>query len=141
MHHYEQRLYAVAEIVRNNKSNFCITSGDVGGNVIIDGDNFTIIDWDHIMLAPKERDLWFYMQKPSQIALMDNSLAPLAKLDEMRLAYYAYRQYFFYIHEYFAAFLHCPWARREIVLQLERYFEPDYFVNACLQQAEVYRNK
>lgn len=136
MRHYESRLYAIAEVVRGDKQGFCITSGDVGGNVIIEGDRFTIIDWDHIVVAPKERDLWFYMQKPSQIALINNCLAPLPMLEETRLAYYAYRQYFFYIREYLVAFLECPWARVSIVLQLKRYFESDYFVSLCMQQAE-----
>jgi len=40
--------------------NYVLTHGDAPGNVMVDvhGD-LNVIDWDEIMLAPPERDLWF----------------------------------------------------------------------------------
>jgi thiamine kinase-like enzyme len=55
--HYINRLFRFANKNKNNFSDFHITSGDVGGNVIIQGEKFTIIDWDYLKLAPIERDI------------------------------------------------------------------------------------
>jgi spectinomycin phosphotransferase len=43
-----------------NSQNNCICHGDIhAGNLLIDKNNFFVVDWDTIILAPKEKDLMF----------------------------------------------------------------------------------
>jgi spectinomycin phosphotransferase len=49
----------LSEIEETNKK-ICLCHGDIhAGNILINKDNFYIVDWDTILLAPKEKDLMF----------------------------------------------------------------------------------
>jgi spectinomycin phosphotransferase len=65
-----------------SKKNFCITHGDALGNTVVDkSGELWIVDWDDIMLAPKERDLWsIYGWKKSY--------------DQLYYSYYLYQRFF-----------------------------------------------
>ncbi|MCL2495406.1 MAG: aminoglycoside phosphotransferase family protein [Oscillospiraceae bacterium] len=81
---------------------FAITHGDAGGNVLVFGENYHIIDWDDPRLAPPERDAWFWMHRPWAMrafhgALRENHIE--YTLRPVRLAYYCYYMYFFYLNE------------------------------------------
>jgi len=42
------------------KQNICLCHGDIhAGNILIGNDNIYIVDWDTLILAPKEKDLMF----------------------------------------------------------------------------------
>jgi len=42
------------------KQNICLCHGDIhAGNILISSDNIYIVDWDTLILAPKEKDLMF----------------------------------------------------------------------------------
>lgn len=47
-----------AKCRQKSVKNFVITHGDVLNNLIINENQVCLIDWDDILLAPKERDLW-----------------------------------------------------------------------------------
>lgn len=46
--------------ISNDERTLCLCHGDIhAGNVIIEKNNFYIVDWDTIIMAPKEKDLMF----------------------------------------------------------------------------------
>lgn len=58
-----QRLYesfaALQKKYQGSKTNLVITHGDAPGNVLVKSfDDIYLIDWDEILLAPCERDMW-----------------------------------------------------------------------------------
>ncbi|MDD3242521.1 MAG: aminoglycoside phosphotransferase family protein [Eubacteriales bacterium] len=137
--HCAARLEQTARQCRQQPGDFHITSGDTGGNVILNGEKITIIDWDHIRLAPVERDLWYYMWSQEQNRLIDNTLAACGLPDRLaphRLAYYAYRGHFYHLHEYLASFLLPNGQGEAIVPQLEDYLSPQCWMERVLRAAE-----
>ncbi|MFA6309290.1 MAG: hypothetical protein WC677_06065 [Clostridia bacterium] len=105
--HKANRLTMFADRCRSDKSNYYITHGDAGGNSIINGDNFTIIDWDFPMLSPIERDAWFFMTNNQNIKMINDILLANEiryKLNNDRLAYYCYHSFFYYMYEYLSCY-------------------------------------
>jgi len=104
MRRYADRLKLFARRSEGIDDHFYITHGDAGGNVIVNGDNLVIVDWDYPMLAPVERDAWFSLhneKKLSQINKLLNNSGMDYKLEPNRLAFYAYFSLFYYFHECF----------------------------------------
>ena len=59
---------AVCDRLSGINNNFYLTHGDMPGNLVKDKNNkLHIIDWDDILLAPIERDFWFYMDSEENI--------------------------------------------------------------------------
>ena len=112
-----------------------VTSGDVGGNVLLRDGEMIVVDWDQLMIAPAERDLWFYMQDMRQIDLIDEVLEQEHMPFRMHppiLAYYACSRTFFYLREYLFASMAEDGERTEA--QLQEFF--DTHVRKCVGQAE-----
>ena len=83
-----------------------LTHGDAGGNCIVGPDRFTVIDWDEAMLAPPERDAWFFMHRESQTRAIEEALARGGfpyRLRRERFAFYCYASVFYYLSEYLEA--------------------------------------
>lgn len=82
-----------------------ITHGDAGGNVMVatDGD-LSIIDWDEILLAPPERDVWFFEQVEDFMRgyRVHN---PTYQINLVYRDFCTLNQYFWYIFYYFEIFL------------------------------------
>jgi len=80
-----------------NNSSFVLTHGDVPGNIIRDSitQEFIIVDWDDLMLAPCERDLWFIDQELLKKYYKDY------KRDNIYYGYYLLKRYFQDIWEWF----------------------------------------
>ena len=102
--HRAKRLKLFAERCKDDTTNFFITHGDAGGNLIVNGDNYFIVDWDYALLAPPERDAWVMCCKNWAMdafheALRHNGIQHTLRPE--RLAYYCYNYFFFYL----AAFL------------------------------------
>jgi len=102
-----ERLKLFSQRCQGDTSCFCITHGDAGGNVIIDGDRFTLVDWDDPALAPPERDAWFclhwdWAMDAFHEALRQNGIGYTLRPE--RLAYYCYHSFFWYLTEYLATY-------------------------------------
>jgi len=97
-----QRLKHFAKLCQTQSENtpFFITHGDAGGNLIVDGDKYFIVDWDNPLLAPPERDAWVMCSKDwareaFQTALCDNGIKHTLRTEI--LAYYCYNFFFYYL--------------------------------------------
>jgi|GEM_PF-453852 len=94
------RLLLFSERCKGNLSHRYITHGDAGGNVIVNGDHFHIVDWDEPVIAPPERDAWFCLHWDWAMAafngaLRDNGIDYVLRPE--RLAYYCYNSFFWYL--------------------------------------------
>lgn len=110
---------------KSDKTNFYITHGDAGGNIIKNGNLFYIIDWDDPKIAPPERDAWFCMNKIWTIdawnqAFINNGIN--YKLRNERLAYYAYSMYFLYLTEQIETFFEIGNSGGDMSNRLKDYF-------------------
>lgn len=82
------------ECKQNSRDEFVITHGDAPGNIILNktGEIY-IIDWDDIMIAPPERDIWFLKDKKDFVEdyLRNN---PNFKWNYIFYSYYVYWRMF-----------------------------------------------
>lgn len=62
------------------------THGDAHNNVMVAGSRHTLVDWDSIMLAPKERDLWIFADNHT---LLNAYGTKSSELDKDLVDYYA----------------------------------------------------
>jgi thiamine kinase-like enzyme len=59
IHHYYKALQKLMVLCKQQQFEMVITHGDAGGNVLVKSPtDLYIVDWDEILLAPRERDLW-----------------------------------------------------------------------------------
>lgn len=65
-----ERLKEIKQSIRLKKEDYVICHCDpIHLNLIINGEEVSIIDWDDARLAPKEQDLWFYLNTRAPIFL------------------------------------------------------------------------
>ncbi|MDD4773649.1 MAG: aminoglycoside phosphotransferase family protein [Eubacteriales bacterium] len=105
--------------------NFHITHGDAGGNIIVNGNRFYIIDWDDVKLAPPERDGWFCMHWRWAADAFENAMRQSGidhTLNPDTGAYYCYHNFFMYLNAYLAAFFQLPDKQRELADSVSAYF-------------------
>lgn len=138
-----QQLEKYAAANEGRRDHFVITSGDVGGNVIVQDQKLTIIDWDYLLLAPPERDLWPYMQDKAQIRLVDEVFQESGvgyTVRRERLTYYCYASFFYYLHAYISGI--GLFTRQEtltaIINDLNAFFQPDNWVFRCMAKIGQY---
>ena len=127
-----KRLKHFAELCQRDTSGFVLTHGDAGGNFIVNGDQYYIVDWDSPMLAPPERDAWImgfqdWAQRIFQEELQRNGID--YTLRQERLAYYGYYMFFFWITEHLEGF-----SQNQTALELEEYF--NWFVEERSEYAD-----
>lgn len=104
--HRAKRLKHYTGLCRGDTTGFVITHGDAGGNMIVNGDKYTIIDWDEPILAPPERDAWNMLCYDGKDwpgcafhkALRENNISYTLRPE--RLAYYCYYYFFYYLTEF-----------------------------------------
>jgi len=83
----------VSKKCKKQKWHVVITHGDAPGNILVKSPkNFYIIDWDDILLAPAERDLWFFEEKEEFINGY-KSVFPDFSLNQDAVSYYTYSRY------------------------------------------------
>ncbi len=103
-----------------------ITHGDPGGNLMTDGENYMLIDWDAPFIAPCERDAWFaslrndYMRKHFDECLHEKGINYSINNDIM--AYYCYYSALYFLCEYLRVFFEMPNMRDILPSELEGYF-------------------
>ena len=123
-----------AQICKRKKPKLFITSGDVGGNTLVDnGGKMYTIDWDWIILEPPERDFFWYVRHPKQIdqiskALIQNGFE--RGLDMDILAYYTYFSYIYFLSEAVDCLLFNPISRKEAMQRLHEHLDKNW----CLRQ-------
>ena len=100
LEHRAERLKKFSAFCKGDTTDFVITHGDAGGNFMVSGDKYFIVDWDNPILAPPERDAWVMCGKDwardaFHDALRQNDIAYMLRPE--RLAYYCYDFFFFYL--------------------------------------------
>ena len=101
--HRAERLKLFSERCKPDTSNFYITHGDAGGNIIMNNEKFYIVDWDDPILAPPERDAWFCLYWDWTIDVFNKEMQKNGinyLLRPERLAYYCYHSFFWYLTEH-----------------------------------------
>jgi|GEM_PF-999764 hypothetical protein len=82
-----------------------ITHGDPGGNTLVKSPtDLYLIDWDNILLAPPERDTWFF-QHESEFIRGYQSINSNYQIDHRLSHFFTYNRYFEDLVEYFAEIL------------------------------------
>lgn len=72
---------------------FVLTHGDAPGNILRnDQGELFLIDWDDVMLAPRERDTWFHLGSVEFLPLYRRTF-PNYEADQRLYAFYLYRRY------------------------------------------------
>lgn len=95
----------VVENCSNAELDIVVTHGDAPGNVLVKSpDDIYIIDWDDILLAPAERDLWFMIDKQDFMDGYTREI-PEYKPNQVALDYYLLSRYFNDMVEYWAEIL------------------------------------
>ena len=115
------RLKHFADLCKGDTADFYITHGDAGGNLLVNGDRYFIVDWDEPLLAPPERDAWVmcsrdWARDAFQNALRQNGITHTLRSE--RLAYYCYHYFFFYLCSYLDGF-----TQLDTVQQIEEYID------------------
>ncbi len=103
MQHRAARLVQFADRCAGDQSHMYLTHGDAGGNVLVQGDNYFIVDWDDPRIAPPERDAWFMCPEDWARASFESALSDHGipyRLRPERLGYYCYNTYFLYLNEH-----------------------------------------
>ena len=127
-----------AEICRRKSNAFVITSGDIGGNTMVHDGHYTIIDWDWIKLAPPERDFWWYIQFPEQIAEINSTFKREGfdyTMNADLIGYYAFYSFLYYLAEAIDCLFFNPSSRPEIIQRLKDHFDEDFPLNKNLRNA------
>jgi hypothetical protein len=127
-----------AEICGAKADFFAITSGDVGGNTLVHGGRYTIIDWDWIKLAPPERDFWWYVQFPEQIDEINRLFKQYGfdyVMDSDLIGYYAFFSYIYFLTETIDCLLFNPASQPEIIQRLKDHFDEDGYLRKYLRNA------
>jgi Ser/Thr protein kinase RdoA (MazF antagonist) len=78
--------------MRSAQLPFILTHSDAFGNVLYDGEQVSIVDWDDLMLAPSERDTWFHRTDPAFLPLY-RQFVPGYTFDETAYRFYLYKRY------------------------------------------------
>lgn len=96
-----ERAEALAAVLQAHSQQLILCHGDIhAGNILIDADDhFYIVDWDTLILAPKERDLMFvggglFMNRrsPEQEEALFYQGYGQTQVDPVALAYYRYER-------------------------------------------------
>src|SRR5262249_21693617 len=90
---------------RQTTFDLVITHGDPGGNVLVKSpSDLYLIDWDEILLAPAERDLWIHDDRPEFMAGY-RPVRPEYRVNELARKYCLCSQYFDYMAYYLSDIL------------------------------------
>jgi hypothetical protein len=117
-----------------------ITHGDAGGNIIIGGNGtFYLVDWDNPVLAPPERDAWFYMRRDWAIRAFQNSLNKNAvnyTLNQNVMAFYCYYYWFHYLNNYMERYFDERIPNSKITADITAYLAPGCWINNIILYAD-----
>lgn len=110
----------IAERCRATSPPLVITHGDIPWNVMRDIEGrLHLVDWDELLLAPRERDLWFFLDRPALLAAY-RAHGGAGALDDLVVAYYVHHRFFEELHAFTGDILDERGARRAESLALLR---------------------
>jgi hypothetical protein len=96
-----ERLKYYSKLCQGDTTGFVITHGDAGGNFIVSGDRYYIVDWDDPIFAPPERDAWVMGFRDWASCIFHKALRKNGinyNLRRERLAYYSYYMFFYWLY-------------------------------------------
>jgi Ser/Thr protein kinase RdoA (MazF antagonist) len=89
---------AIVRHVRQTNIPFVLTHGDASGNILqASSGKLYMIDWDDMLLAPRERDIWFHVgtnQATAEFLPIYQRYFPSYQVDASLFAFYLYKRYF-----------------------------------------------
>ncbi|MBL8118218.1 MAG: phosphotransferase [Anaerolineae bacterium] len=71
---------------------FILTHGDAAGNILYDGKQVYLVDWDAIIFAPPERDTWFHRHQHHFLPVY-RQFMPDYQFDPTAYRFYLYKRY------------------------------------------------
>ncbi len=84
-----QRAVKLSQTIEKKNLGFVLCHTDIhDDNILVKGDEIFIVDWDNPMLAPKERDLMYFVGQKSEVAFFKGYGA--TNIDKQMVAYYLY---------------------------------------------------
>lgn len=97
---YFEVLNEVISACHGRSFELVVTHGDAGGNVLVKApDDIYIVDWDEILLAPRERDLWIMVAERDFMSGY-REICPGYEIDQLAYDFYVSMQYFYYLYYY-----------------------------------------
>lgn len=98
---YIDEILKVASRCQQSHSALVLTHGDLATNILMNSPtDITIIDWDEMRLAPRERDLWMKDDEPEFLAGY-KSIIPEFTVNQRYRRFFILQYYFERMHFYF----------------------------------------
>lgn len=125
--------HALCQVLQRSpaKQPFVYTHGDSACNVLRKNHGWTLrlVDWDGVMLAPMERDLWFCddIDLAMNLYILHN---PQANINPQLISYYVYQRYFSDIFDY-ANLIH---THNDLSIVEQSFFDMKHEVDGRLQR-------
>jgi spectinomycin phosphotransferase len=122
----------------------CLCHGDIhAGNILVDKNSFFVVDWDTIVLAPKERDLMFIgggvgnkWNKEEEIEYFYEGYGKSIKIDMELIKYYRYERIIQDIYEFYRQILSAKTGKEKRKACYELFketFKPNNVVDIALR--------
>ena len=102
---YYAEYLRLSTLCKAEAGDFVITHGDAPGNVLVrSSEDIYLIDWDNVLLAPPERDMWIMDHFPEFLDGYQSARHHYAASANMR-SFFIYKYYFSAMIYYFAEIL------------------------------------
>lgn len=90
---YSNLFLEVQSFAKDTTVKAVLTHGDGSGNVMVDKNNeLFIIDWDDLLVAPKERDLWFHYKDDNMMKYY-KKLNPDFEMHKVMYSFYLLKRF------------------------------------------------
>lgn len=97
---YFHLLREMSKLCKKITFNYYITHGDAGNNLIQNGNNFYLVDWDTFRVSCPERDIWFMIRSEDDIKVIQEIFYKKGfsyEIEKERLLYYPTYSFFYYL--------------------------------------------
>jgi spectinomycin phosphotransferase len=130
--------------IKTKKQKMCLCHGDIhAGNILIGQNNFYIVDWDTIIIAPREKDLMFIgggignkWNKPEEIEYFYYGYDKETEIDKNLIKYYRCERIIQDIYEFYNQIVNKGTEDEERKLRLKIFkeqFDADNVVDIALR--------
>jgi spectinomycin phosphotransferase len=129
-------LEGIVKEIKKKEQKMCLCHGDIhAGNILIDQNKFYIVDWDTIILAPKERDLMFIgggignkWNEPEEIEYFYYGYGKETDINKNLIKYYRCERIIQDIYEFYNQIVNRETEEEERKLCL-KYFKEQFVIN------------